>query len=364
MYFWHNGLSQFSIKHGAPLLTFTPKERLLARLNIFPVPIHDVFVAPLLGHVLATAIRLNIFENLAEPRSPEELAGISNIHSKASILLLSYLSASGYVKKIDGRFALKPAAKKWLLKNSEHYIGNFVRYVELLYSHWLYLEETLGSGKPPAKYTETFGEEQWKIYVYGMMDLARITFPHIATKMRLPDNAENFLDLAGSHGYYSIKLCQHYPGLRATILDLPPALHFAQRILKEHRGADRVSLEPGNILENSAFANKQDLFDAALAANIVHGLTPDENRLFLANASFSIKRGGLLYILDQFINKAGSNLEQFVPLSVGINLMNEVGGSVYTLDELREWCGEAGFPNLRVYRLRLPGVFLIRLKKT
>lgn len=343
------------------MLKFTFKERILARLNLYPLPIYDAFAAPLVGHILAIALSLHIFEKLKVPQSIEKLAKAVNIDPKTAMLLLSSLSASGYVKTIGRKFTVSAAARKWLLERSDHYIGNFVRYVEVLYSHWLYLAKTLTAGEPPATYIESFGKKEWEIYVLGMMDLARVTFPHIARKMVLPEGAKNFLDLGGSHGFYSIKLCQRYPKLRATIVDFPEVLNITRKIIREQRGSHRISLKPGNVLEKSAFVESR--FDAALASNLVHGLTADQNRLFLRNTSSSVRSGGYLYILDQFIDEKGSKLEQLIPLLVGINLMNEVGGSVYTPEQLREWCGEVGFGNMRVYRLRLPGVLLLRLQK-
>jgi hypothetical protein len=46
-----------------------------------------------------------------------------------------------------------------------------------------------------------------------------------------------------------------------------------------------------------------------------------------------------------------------MPLMVGLNLMNEIGGSAHSLPLIREWCAEAA--TFRVMPLRFPGVTLI-----
>lgn len=340
--------------------TFTLKERFFSYLNLLPVPIYDSFAAPLFGHALTLAVRLNIFETLRQPLTAEKLAKTLNIHPQASFLLLSSLVTAGYIKKIGNDFVLSASAKKWLLKSSPYYIGNFIRYVELLYSHWLSLEQTFKKGKPPSTYIERFGEKEWKIYIYGMMDLAKIIIPHIISKMILPNEARTILDLGGSHGLYSIELCKRHPRLHATIVDFPQVLRFTKEIIREHNVVEWVSLKPGNVLKKKF---RENFYDAALAFNIVHGLTPEQNEVFLRKISRALKRGGYLYVLDQFVGQRRSRSEQLIPLMVGINIMNEVGGTVYSIDELRELTRQAGLRITRSFRLRLPGVVLLRLEK-
>jgi len=337
--------------------TFTLKERLLARFNLLPLPIYDVFVAPLLGHTIAKAIHTNLFDTLDLPQTVEQIATRLNLQPQATSLLLSTLDAAGYVKRKDEFFSLTAAGRKWFLQSSPTYLGNFVRYVDILYRHWLYLDETMKSAHPPATYVESFGEKEWEVYVYGMMDLARIIYPRIASKLVLPDDAKHLIDLAGSHGLYSIELCKRNPRLQATIVDLPQALKFTQRIVREHNLEAKISLLPGDMLHLSY---RHSAYDAALAFNITHGLTVEQNTSFFRKIFDALKPGGVLYMLDQCRHERGSQTERLIPLIVGINIMNEVGGNVYTEEEYRTWLLRAGFKRVKIYRLRLPGVFLFR----
>lgn len=337
---------------------FGVKERLLARLNLLPLPIYDVFAAPLLGHTIAIAIRLNLFENLIQPRTSEQIAEKLLIHPEASSLLLSTLSIAGYVTEKEKYFSLSNSGKKWLLKSSPSYLGNFVRYVELLYKHWLYLDETVQHGQPPTTYFESFGGKEWEVYVYGMMDLARIIFPHISKKLSLPKNSKQLIDLGGSHGWYSMQLCKRNPQLRATIVDLPQALKWTQKIVQDYK--DTMTLLPGNMLEMSFGTTTHDV---ALAFNVVHGFTWEQNIRMLERISQALRPNGYCYILDQFRQRRGSRTDQFIPLMVGINLMNEVGGNVYEVDEVCEWLTRVGFKKIKKYWLFLPGVSLLRAEK-
>lgn len=243
--------------------TFTLKERLLARFNLLPLPIYDVFVAPLLGHSIAKAIRANIFETLTLPQTSDQIASRLELH------------------------------------------------------------------------------------------------PRIASKLALPDDAEQLIDLAGSHGLYSIELCSRNPRLHATIVDMPQALKFTQRIVREHNLATRITLLPGDLLKLEYARNA---YDAALAFNITHGLTEGQNASFFEKIHHALKPGGVVDIPDQCRLERGTQTERLIPLIVGINVMNEVGGSVYGQKEYQRWLTKAGFKEVRTYRLSLPGVFLFKAR--
>ena len=98
--------------------------------------------------------------------------------------------------------------------------------------------------------------------------------------------------------------------------------------------------------------------DAILLFNIVHGFTEEENRSLVGRAMGALKRGGKLYILDQLRgDRKRSKLSRFMPLMVGLNLLNETGGNSYSFEEVESWCGLA--TRIRRKRLRLPCVVLV-----
>ena len=74
----------------------------------------------------------------------------------------------------------------------------------------------------------------------------------------------------------------------------------------------------------------------------------------------SLKPRRKLYILDQMQeDRNRSRLARFVPLIVGLHLMNEIGGTTYTFEKVKQWC--SGASSVRRIRLRLPGVTLVEV---
>jgi hypothetical protein len=101
-----------------------------------------------------------------------------------------------------------------------------------------------------------------------------------------------------------------------------------------------------------------------LLFNVIHGMTEDQNRELISRALAALRPGGRLYILDQmkWPGRGGTRLSRFIPQMVGLNLVNETGGTVYDVGRVKEWCGVAS--NLRQWPLRrMPGVSLVEAER-
>lgn len=333
------------------------RERILFLLNRLPVPIYDAFANVLVGRALMVCNSSGIFDVLHEsPRSLPELAAKVGMSTRGVDVLLQTMEVAGYVTRDANRFRNSVIAERWLTSTSPHYIGNLVRYFETLFSRWEYLGETVERGEPGKPYFEFFSGKDWEIYTLGMMDLARLLMPEVLKIVTLPRNARRLLDLGGSHGLYSIELCKRHPDLRADVIDFEKAVMIGRKISEEHRTSSRITYRAADF--------KKDIFqrdyDVVLAFNVIHGLKPSESLSLMKKIALALKRGGLLFIMDQVRNRqSGSSVSRLIPAVVGLNLFNEIGGNAYTFDEIREWCSEAGFVECAEKRLRVPGVSIV-----
>ncbi|HYQ85769.1 MAG TPA: methyltransferase [Bacteroidota bacterium] len=334
---------------------FRIKDRVAARLNLLPEALYDAFPAVLFGRVLVLASRFGIFDELnRRAQTPAEIARSLSLPLESAELMLSSLNAAGYLKKRRAVYSLAPQAAKWLVRTSPHSLAHLLEYLDLLHHHWLTLEDSLRRGRPLTTYVETFGEDEWRIYTDGMMDLAKLIIPRLLPKIALPAGARSLLDLGGSHGLYAIELCRKHPGLKATIADFPPVLSRTGEIVREYGLGDRVTLLPCNIADASFPPH-----DVVLAFNILHGFRREVNRSLFEKIASALNPGGLLLILDQFKDERSRGAARMLPMMVGVNLLNEIGGTVYGSAEVQGWCREAGLLKVRYHRLSLPGVGLI-----
>jgi hypothetical protein len=341
------------------ILKLTLLERLLHNLHLLPTPIMDAFGGVLFGRVLTIAVRRGVFEAVAStPKSIEEIAHATQLHPHGVELIVDAFVVAGYLKRSDEKYLVSEEGKKWLLKSSPHYLGNLIHYFETRYTRWADFEYTLEHGQPHRNYFDEFTNEDWKIYVYGMRDLAKLLLSEVRSKLILPSNPKSLLDIGGSHGLYAMECCRRHSALRATVMDFAPALHHTLTIAQTEGMADRVSLLAGDFTKEQLPNNQ----DCILMFNIIHGLNEEENKKLVAKAFGALNAGGKFFILDQMKEKKSrSGLSQFMPLMVGLNLLNEIGGNVYEVESVKNWCAQ--FTSVKEHSLRLPGVSLVEVVK-
>ena len=347
------------------VLRLTLLEHLLHRLHLLPMPVMDAFASVLYGRALAIGVRRGIFETVSGgPVSAEDIAARTHLDVKAVELLLEAFVQGGYLTHKSSGFTISSHGRTWLLKSSPRYIGNLVGYFETLHSRWGYLEYSLEHGHPPKPYYEMFEEKDWEVYVHGMHDLALLLMDDVKRQVVFDGAPKSLLDLGGSHGAYAMECCRRYPTLRAVVMDFEPAVRHAKPIIQQEGMTDRVSALAGNFTKESLPGNQ----DAVLMFNIIHGFTEAENVKLISRALGVLNMGGKLFILDQLkrdrrtsSRQSLGSLSRFIPLMVGLNLLNEIGGNTYTFEQVKDWC--VGASSVRRIGLRFPGVELVEIRK-
>jgi len=319
----------------------------------------DAFASVLFGRALAIAVRAGLFEVLRDHALlSSEIAGAIGLHPEGVSLLVKSFVEGGYLKRIGSTYALTRQGRKWLLIDSPQSMVKLIGYFEMLYGRWGSLEDTLRAGEPASPYYQNFDEHDWEMYVFGMRDLARFLVPELKRKVTLPRRAAHLLDVGGSHGLYAIDCCQRSSLLTATVVDFEEPLRWTRQFIREAGLEGRVNTMAGNFLTLD-LPEKQDII---LLFNVIHGLREEQNRELIGRLLGTLASGGRMYVLDQMIASAGqSQLARLIPLMVGLNLLNEIGGKAYEVDDIRRWCGAA--QRVRRLKLRIPGLTLVEVVK-
>ncbi|GAI54111.1 unnamed protein product, partial [marine sediment metagenome] len=137
-------------------------------------------------------------------------------------------------------------------------------------------------------------------------------------------------------------------------------IEVARETVQEEGMRDRVSLQTGDFLEDEIGSD----YDAVLLFNVIHMCSPEINASLLHRIFQALDSNGLVVILDQLASQPASQLAATLAHLMGLNLFAEVGGRVYTHEEVNRWLSEAGFVNQRRINLRrAPGVSLVLGKK-
>ena len=337
-----------------------PVEWLALRAGLVPAPAAQAWGGVALSGILLAAVRAGVTQRLARhPSAPAELAADLGLDPVATGLLLESLRSAGHVTCRGGRYRLSRRSRRWLDPAEPLSVTRFVAGTADYWDWWGRLDETVASGRPVGHHDAPPDDPYWRRYIEGQLELARLSADEVAARLPLRAGARTLLDIGGGHGWYSAKLCDRHPGLTATVLDLPGSAAAGREIIAAAGYADRVRHVDGD-------ATTADLgrgWDAVLAFNIVHHLSPERITELFRAVHHALVPGGVFAVLDVFadprrrrVSAQANALGMFVYLSSG--------SRVHTTDELRGWFGSAGFPAPRRVRvLRLPGLALYTARK-
>lgn len=341
--------------HGA-----NPAEWLALRAGVVPGAAAEAWGGMALSGMLIAAVRTGVIDRLArQPSTAADLAADLGLDPVPTRLLLDCLRSAGHVTFRAGRYQLSRRSRRWLDPDSGLSVSRYVAGTSDYWGWWSGLDEVTRSGKPVGHHDAPPGDPYWRRYIYGQLDLARLSADEVARKLRLPGDPRSLLDIGGGHGWYSVQLCRRHPRLTATVLDLPGSAAIGREIVARAGMADRVQHRDGD-------ASTADLgggYDGVLCFNLIHHLTSGQIVSLFGRIHQALAPGGLLAVMDAFAEpgRRKSAAANFLGLFVYLSS----GSQVHTPAQLHGWLREAGFGAPRKIRiLRIPGQALYVVSKT
>jgi SAM-dependent methyltransferase len=344
-------------------------ERLLGRLNLLPAPLLDTPIGPGTAKALVVACDFGIFDALsARPLTLEALAERLRCSQQGLHLLLQLLVSAGYLRKRRGAYANSRIAQRWLCSNSPLSIAPYVIHSPDIVAIWDHLPEVVREGRQvmPMPYDEDSARPENQAFLArhyaGLASLAMALGRELVLRVRLPANAEQLLDVGGSHAAYSVLFCRRYPRLAATIVDMQAGIEAGKRTALQTGLSDRLSFVCADIVRDD-FTSVLGSYDVALYFHIAHLLSPELNAALLANVAGTLRAGGILVFVDQVTDQMhrsplASQMVQLMALT-----MATVGGTCYPFATVKGWLEEAGMQQVRHHRLLTPGATLITARK-
>lgn len=322
-------------------------DRALFASRRFPRPVFDVMGMMLFSRAVMAGVHFRVFDRLASgARTADELAKEAGCDPHGMKLLLEALAACGYLEVEEERYRNTRLATDWLLSESPQTLANFVRFN---YDQWdwvSHLEEFIGKGESRDIH-EKLDEAGWRNYMLGLRDLSLLSADEVVAKIRL-NRPRSLLDVAGGHCQYSIAMCRRYPGLKATVVDLEPAVRIGRELVARAGLADRIAFRIGSLTETPFGENH----DTAFLFNIVHHLDEAANRATLERLQAALAPGGTLVVYEPFREdrerQKRDQLGSLMALFFGVTSRRQT----YGFAEVADWAAAAGFRRIRKERLR------------
>ncbi len=289
--------------------------------------------------ILLTAVKLDLFSAIdAKPKTAGEVAQRIGADERVLELLLNALVATGILTKDGDRFRNTPVAQAHLVKTSPKYIGHLLILHDAEWNNWGRLEEAVKTGRSPV--TRHVFETDPELGANVLSVLHRIgeqSGPALATRLALGE-ARTMLDLGGGAGTNAIAFCMVYPGLKATVFDLPQTLRLTESTVKQAGLEDRIALKPGNFNQDSLGGS----YDFVLMSDVLHYQDDQANAALVSRVHGHVNPGGRLVIKDRFLDEAGTGPAWTTAFAVHILVNTEKGRCYRTADAMR-WMTEAGF---------------------
>ncbi|MBK8471363.1 MAG: hypothetical protein IPL33_03665 [Sphingobacteriales bacterium] len=220
--------------------------------DIIPHPFADASSSVGIGFALGSAVKLKIADQLSmDFKEVKQIAAGANVSEVGAELVLDCLDAFGYVHKKETQYAFTQRGFKNLSPQSPNNFRHFILFCNYLYKGYLSLDETIRLGKKPeSSMLEEMNEYEWELFSRAMIDISSTNFKEVAGKIKVSKTAVKMLDLGGSHGLYSIELCNRNPNLKATIIDLPPVKKYADECIAKYKSAQNVSFLASDFMKD------------------------------------------------------------------------------------------------------------------
>jgi SAM-dependent methyltransferase len=144
------------------------------------------------------------------------------------------------------------------------------------------------------------------------------------------------IDAGGGSGLYSIALCQKYPELRSTILDVKDTLLVTKEMIADRQEKRCIDLREGNFLKDSLGDN----VDVVLLSDVIY--EDSTAKIVLKNAWDSLAQNGVLIIRGYYADPEKSR-PLFGALFAVKQLVDNAQRKIMTISILEKNVREIGF---------------------
>lgn len=293
-----------------------------------PAPILELIDAFRRSKTMFVAVKLGIFDGERPP-------GV------AMDRLLDACVGLGLLLKCEGKYLNTPLADEYLRRTSPQTLSGYIRYSnDALYRLWEHLDEALIEGTN--RWQQTFGgdgglftqffrtPEAQRDFLLGMHGFGMISSPAVIAAFDL-SQFRSFVDLGGATGHLALAARERYPGMKATLFDLPSVIEIA----KEHVG-EQVSLVAGDF-----FADPLPAGDLYAIGRILHDWTEEKIIALLTKIYRALPDGGALLIAEKLMSEDRSG-----PVAAhmqSLNMLVCTEGRERTLSEYTALLSAVGF---------------------
>jgi len=313
-------------------------------VNLDTKPIVDIVTGYRTAKILLVAVYHDLFTLIdGGTNSVGEICQRARLNPRATEILLEALVPLGFLEKTGARYHNSAESERFLVHGKPEYLGNNLKYQEMLWEAWGELREILQYGQTQRPLETLLSDNPGfsQEYILGMHNISQGPARELAEIVPL-ERAQKMLDVGAGPGTFSLEFLKRYPTMNAYLLDLPGTIEVAESILAHHPESSRVRFITGNYLYTD-FGYKR--FDLALLSHVTHNESEENNRFLIWKTYRALRPGGFMVVHDFMHNDAGAT--KFNGIFSVHMLVYTRHGRVYSVQEYEKWLRHVGFKNIR-----------------
>jgi hypothetical protein len=316
---------------------------------------------------LLSAVEMGVFTELTKgPEDLETLRGRLGLHRRAARDFFDTLTALGFLRRENGKYANTPDTDLFLDKHKPSYVGGILEMANLrLYGHWRHLTEALRTGRQQNEAKEEGVDSPFealyadpvrlKVFLAAMTGISKGANRAIAQKIPWKQY-KTFADVGTAQGDLAVQIALANPHLSGFGFDLPEVGPIFEEYAEQHGLNGRVKFRAGNFFEDPL-----PQVDVITMGHILHDWNLEEKKMLLGKAHAALSAGGAVVIYDAIIDDDRS--QNAFGLMASLNMLIETpGGFDYTGADCMGWMKEAGFRETRVEHLMGPDSMVVGIK--
>ncbi len=260
------------------------------------------------AQALGSAFQLGLIDHLQRQHcSTTELAHYINGSEQDLKILLGLLSGNGVIESSNGGYRLSEAFDNALpyrdLIEAKLDFANLVAPDICNFSRYLFTDTQAFIRR--AKIFELFGYHRCFEESQENLDLTWrwVQFTTVYTKYEAAaciahhdfSKYQTLMDIGGNSGEFSLRLCRHYSGLKATVVDLPVVCHLGKQHVSAEAEAEHIDFFKANALVDRLPTG----FDAVSFKSMLHDWPIEACEQLLTQAHRSLNSGGEVIIFER-----------------------------------------------------------------
>lgn len=300
---------------------------------------------------LHTAVKLDVFTIIGtDKKTADQVAEALNSDLKGTSMLLNALSAMELLVKNKALYTNTKAARTFLDKSSDQYIGFMIMHHHHLMDSWHHMDKAIRQGRPIRDRSSFSDEERRESFLMGMFNIGMATAPQAAEAIDLT-GCRRLLDLGGGPGTFAIHFCQTNADLTAAVYDLETTRPFAEKTIARFNLSDRIEFIPGDYTKDSSIGSEE--FDAAWLSHILHGEGPDMAQEIIKKTVGALSPGSPIFIHEFILDDSMDG--PLFPALFSLNmLLGTQDGQSYSQQQISDMLTRCGVTDIKRHNFTGP----------